>query len=40
MKTKKDLSIIVPVFEEQDSLNQLYSEIKKNVNDKYNNDDV
>lgn len=36
MKTKKDLSIIVPVFEEQDSLNQLYSEIKKNVNDKYN----
>ena len=36
MKTKKDLSILVPVFEEQDSLNQLYSEIKKNVNDKYN----
>lgn len=36
MKIKKDLSIIVPVFEEQDSLNQLYSEIKKNVNDKYN----
>ena len=36
MKTKKDLSIIVPVFEEKDSLNQLYSEIKKNVNDKYN----
>tara|TARA_B110001454_G_scaffold215501_1_gene237058 strand:+ start:4635 stop:5579 length:945 start_codon:yes stop_codon:yes gene_type:complete len=36
MKTKKDLSIIVPVYNEQDSLNQLYLEIKNNVNDKYN----
>ena len=36
MKTKKDLSIIVPVYNEQDSLNQLYLEIKSNVNEKYN----
>jgi len=36
MKTKKDLSIIVPVYNEQDSLNQLYLEIKDNVNDNYN----
>tara|TARA_B100001173_G_scaffold286322_1_gene273929 strand:- start:241 stop:1185 length:945 start_codon:yes stop_codon:yes gene_type:complete len=35
MKTKKDLSIIVPVYNEQDSLNQLYAEIKDNVQDKY-----
>ena len=35
MKTKKDLSIIVPVYNEQDSLNQLYREIKDNVQDKY-----
>ena len=36
MKIKKDLSIIVPVYNEQDSLKQLYLEIKDNVNDKYN----
>ena len=36
MKTKKDLSIIVPVYNEQDSLSQLYLEIKNNVDDKYN----
>jgi glycosyltransferase involved in cell wall biosynthesis len=36
MKTKKDLSIIVPVYNEQDSLNQLYLEIRNNVNDNYN----
>jgi glycosyltransferase involved in cell wall biosynthesis len=35
MKTKKDLSIIIPVYNEQDSLNQLYAEIKDNVQDKY-----
>jgi len=35
MKTKKDLSIIVPVYNEQGSLNQLYREIKDNVQDKY-----
>ena len=35
MKTKKDISIIVPVFEEQDSIKQLYLEIKENVNNKY-----
>ena len=36
MKTKKDLSIIIPVYNEQDSLSQLYLEIKNNVDDKYN----
>ena len=35
MKTKKDLSIIVPLYNEQDSLSQLYLEIKNNVDDKY-----
>ena len=35
MKTKKDISIIVPVFDEQDSIKQLFLEIKENVNNKY-----
>ena len=35
MNNKFDISLLVPVFNEQESIKILYEELKKNLNDKY-----